>query len=121
MRETVVVLGASGHKSRYANRAIKLLMEKGHTVVPVNPLYESVEDLHCYKSLSEINGKIDTITLYVNPDRALDYSSEIISVKPDRVIINPGAENTKLDMRLKEAGITVIHDCTLVMLNTGKF
>jgi len=121
MKETVVVLGATDHKNRYSNRAIKLLKKKGHTVLPVNPLYDKVDEIHCYKSLSDIDLKIDTITLYVNPDRAAEYADAIISAKPERVIFNPGTENSLLDKRFTEAGINVIHDCTLIMLDTGKF
>jgi len=121
MGKIVAVLGATDHPDRFANRAVKLLKSKGHTVLPVNPLYESVDGVKCSRSLLDCEGTIDTVTVYVNPDRALSYLDDIISVNPERVILNPGTENSLMAERLREAGITVIEDCTLVMLNRNNF
>ncbi len=121
MGEIVAVLGASDHKERYSCRAIKLLKANGHTVLPVNPLYDEVSGLPCSKSIKDIHEKIDTITVYVNPKMGNSYSEEIISANPKRVILNPGSESLQLEQRLTEAGIKVIHACTLVMLDTKKF
>ncbi len=121
MGKIVAVLGATDHPERFANRAIKLLKSKGHTVLAVNPLYDDVDGLKCSKSLIDCHETIDTVTVYVNPDRAASYIDDIISVNPNRVILNPGTENTVMSQRLKEAGITVIEDCTLVMLNRNEF
>ncbi len=121
MGEIVAVIGASDNKERYSCRAVKLLKAKGHTVLPVNPLFDEVGGLPCCKSLKDIHQKIDTITVYVNPQKIKDYTDDIISAKPDRVILNPGAENSELEKRLREAGIKVIENCTLVMLDRNLF
>jgi len=121
MKEVVAVLGATDHEDRFANRAVKLLKKKGYDVIPVNPLYDVVDELQCRKSLNEIDKNIDTITVYVNPDRVLQYSGDIISAKPRRVILNPGTENSTLEKQLTDAGIEVVYDCTLVLLRTEKF
>lgn len=121
MGKIVAVLGATSHKGKYANRAIKLLKSKEHTVVAVNPLYDEVEGLHSYKSLKDCPEEIDTITVYVNPEKALSYIDDIIAVKPKRVILNPGTEHPLLDKRLRDEGITVIQDCTLIMLDKDIF
>jgi len=39
---------------------------------------------------------IHTITLYLNKKRQKEYYSYIISLKPKRVIFNPGTENEEL-------------------------
>ena len=121
MGESVAVLGASSATERYANRAVRLLVLKGHTVIPVNPRHPEVEGLVCYPSLSSFAGTVDTVTLYVNSQTALASADEIISAAPKRVICNPGTEHPLLDQRLAKAGINVVHGCTLVMLNTAQF
>lgn len=121
MAKIVAVLGATDHTGKFASRAIKLLKSKGHTVLPVNPLYDNVDGLKCSKSLIDCHENIDTVTVYVNPQRAASYTDDIISVNPKRVILNPGTENTEMAKRLKDAGITVIEGCTLVMLNRNEF
>jgi predicted CoA-binding protein len=121
MGKIVAVIGATDHKEKFANRAIKLLKKKGHSVVPVNPLYEEVDGLHCFKSLNECGEAIDTITVYLNPEKTSSYIEDIITVNPKRVILNPGTENPLLEKRLEDAGISVIRDCTLIMLDNDKF
>jgi uncharacterized protein len=121
MGQVVAVLGATPDESKYANRAVKLLLSKGHTVIPVNPAYTVLEGLTCHRSLSEIRTAVDTITVYVNSQTALVLSDEILSAKPKRVILNPGTEHPLLVQKLENAGITVTEGCTLVMLKTGQF
>lgn len=39
---TVAVLGASDKPDRYSNRAVRLLLEHGYTVLPVHPSPDTV-------------------------------------------------------------------------------
>lgn len=121
MGKVVAVLGATDQAGKFSNRAVKLLKSKGHTVIPVNPLHDIVDGDQCCKSLADCNEEIDTITVYVNPEKGQTCLADIISAKPKRVILNPGTENPQIAKSLKEAGIIVIEDCTLVMLNSNKF
>lgn len=120
-KETVVVLGASPKEDRYSNQAVHLLAEHGHHVIPVNPAFENIGGLPTAHKLSDINDKIDTITLYVNEKVSTSQIDDILALKPKRVIFNPGAENSSLRECLKEKGIITEEACTLVMLKTGQF
>ncbi len=116
------VLGASPKAERYSNMAIKRLKAHGHGVVPVNPAYGEIEGLQVAKRLDEIEpGSIDTVTVYISPPRSTPLKSEILRIRPRRVIFNPGTENPELEESLSEAGIEVVEGCTLVMLSTGSF
>lgn len=117
----VVVLGASPKPERYANKAILMLKEKGHEVIPIHPKFDQIEGLQVIPRLSEIKEPYDTLTLYVGLQRSETMIDEIIASAPKRVIMNPGSESELLETRLKEAGIWVVHGCTLVMLQTGQF
>ena len=119
--EKVVVLGASDKPDRYSNMAVKLLMEKGHEVYPVNHIKESILGLKTYKSLADIEGDIDTLTLYVNPRHLESEVDNIIKLSPGRVIFNPGTESQSAISALETNGIKVIRGCTLVMLKTGQY
>ncbi|MGI8955917.1 MAG: CoA-binding protein [Chthoniobacterales bacterium] len=46
---------------------------------------------------------------------------EIVAAQPQRIILNPGAENDELAAAASSAGIEVVEACTLVMLRTGLF
>jgi predicted CoA-binding protein len=96
-------------------------MEKGHTVVPVNPRYDRIDGIQCYPALKSLKCNIDTITIYVKPAILRNMADDIIRAKPGRVIFNPGAECRDVSARLESAGIKVQNACTLVLLNTSQF
>ena len=118
---TVAVLGASPNPTRYSNKAIRRLLEKGHEVIPVNPEYGTIEGLTSMPSLHAIACPVDTVTVYLNPLRVIPYIPEIVAMRPRRVIMNPGAEAECLELALDNAGILHLKACTLVLLSTNQF
>ena len=121
MPELVAIIGATEKKNRYAHKAMTALLENGHEVRLVNPYKQSVDGQKCFSTITDIKEKINTVTLYVNPKRFRDHIDEVIQVKPERVIMNPGTEDTDMEKTLEEAGIEVDRACTLVLLSTGQF
>ena len=118
---TVAVLGASTNEERYSNKAVKLLVDHDYNVIPVNSAGSEICGLKSVTSLSDIDERIDTLTMYVNPSISEKISEEILSAEPKRVIFNPGTENERLSSLLKEQGVDVLEACTLVMLKTNQF
>ena len=118
--QTVAVLGASENPERYSHKALVLLKEHGHTVIPVNPALGSIEGVPVVKTLSDIS-MADTLTLYVGPARLPAMAEDIVRLRPGRVIFNPGTESPEVQASLDNAGIPWVEACTLVMLQTGKF
>lgn len=121
LKQTVVILGASDKPDRYAYKAFKQLEAKGHLTILVHPTLKEVEGVKVFANLSDIKGTVNTITVYVNPSISTSLSSQIIALKPNRVIFNPGAENESLAMEIKNRGIAVENACTLVLLSTEQF
>jgi uncharacterized protein len=119
--ERVVILGASDKPDRYAYRAFAMLREHGHVPVPVHPSLAEIDGVPVAKDLSSLAGGADTLTLYVNPAISGPLAAEIVSLRPGRVIFNPGTESPDLQARLREAGIPFEEACTLVLLGTGQF
>lgn len=119
--ETVAILGASPKPDRYAYKAFELLREYGHRPIPINPAFPEILGEKCYPKISDAPEPIDTVTLYLGEARSNPLIDEIIEAKPRRIIMNPGAENSALAEKAKDAGIEVVEDCTLVMLRAGQF
>ncbi len=120
-KRNVAVLGASPKPDRYSNQAIRLLGKYDYRPIPVNPAFEQIESLPCFPTLSEIDEPVHTITLYLSPARSTPLIDEIIAAQPQRIIMNPGAENEDLAAAASGIGIEVVEACTLVMLRTGLF
>ena len=119
--ERVAILGASDKPDRYANMALRLLTAHGHDVVPVHPALAEIDGIPVAKRLGDIEGSIDTVTVYVRPEVAEAVLPEIIALNPGRVIFNPGTESEALREALEKAGIPSVEACTLVLLQTGQY
>ncbi len=109
----VMVFGYSDRTDRYSNMAFHLLKEYEHETIAVNPRVES--------ELVNLAGNIDTLTLYVNPAVSAKFEQLLLSIKPRRVIFNPGTESPDLQKKFELAGSEIVIGCTLVMLRTGQF
>ncbi len=119
--ERVVIVGASDKADRYSNMAQHLLLEHGHTVVPVHPKLAEIDGLAVVADLDHVTGAVDTVTMYVGPAISTGLKDKLVQLKPGRVIFNPGTENPELEKALNEAGIGTEEACTLVLLRTGGF
>ncbi len=117
----VVVLGASDDPERYSNMAVRLLKAGGFDVIPVHPKLGEVEGIPVVHELAHIRKPVDTVTLYIGPERSATMVKDVIALRPRRVIFNPGTESHTVEMALKEAGIETLMACTLVLLNSGRF
>ncbi|MDN5202907.1 CoA-binding protein [Fulvivirgaceae bacterium BMA10] len=121
MKKTVV-LGASTKPGRYASIASNLLVSHGHKIVPVGIKSGVVanEEILDLRSLPEIP-EVDTITMYIGTANQPAWYDYILSLKPKRIIFNPGTENQELKQMAEEDGIEVVYGCTLVMLRLGRY
>jgi uncharacterized protein len=117
----VVILGASNKPDRYAYLALNRLMQRGYDVIPVHPVIKEINGISVVKSLAEVDGEIDTVTLYVGSSRVNELINEITALKPLRIIANPGTESSLLAKKAAENNIGYVEGCTLVMLSTGEF
>lgn len=118
---TIVVLGASNKAHRYANKAIRMLQEYGYHVIPVHPKLENIEGLAVKHELAAIHKSIDTLTVYIGPERSGSMIEDIVRANPARVILNPGTESDPLELALLNNQIPFVKDCTLLMLEHGRF
>lgn len=115
-----LVVGASEKTERYSNKAVRMLREYSHEVVAIGLREGTIDDVPILTGRPVLEG-IDTVTLYVGPQRQDDLIDYVVTMKPRRVIFNPGTENTVFQEKLTAAGIEPIEACTLVMLRTGQW
>ena len=121
MSETVAILGASDHPSRFSHQAQVALVDAGHTPVPINPRLAEIDGVTCYPNLTVCPEPIDTVTVYVRAEILRGLVESIVQVAPKRVILNPGSEDRAVTAQLQEAGIRVEVACTLILLSGGRF
>lgn len=117
----VAVLGASPKPGRYANQAVRLLLEHGYRVTPIHPKLSEIEGLQVANTLQQVSRPLHTLTLYVGAERLAPMIEPLLALQPQRVIFNPGTESAAFQQALDAAGIEWFEACTLVMLKTRQF
>jgi predicted CoA-binding protein len=120
VKKKTLVLGASDNPSRYSFLAVNRLRSHDHPVVAIGRKHTVVADVPVETEKKHFAG-INTVTLYLNPFHQKEYYDYILSLKPRRIIFNPGAENDELALLAKKQGIAVQEACTLVLLSTGQY
>ncbi len=119
MKKTLII-GASSKPERYAYLAAERLLAHGHEI----ELLGKKPDIVFGKEIDtekKAFANIDTVTLYLSAQNQVEYYDYIISLKPKRVVFNPGTENPELVKLLTDNGIDAEVACTLVLLSTGQY
>jgi len=121
VKKTVVV-GASPNRGRYAWIASEMLQEYGHPIVPLGIRSgeiagESIIDIRTRPEIPDV----DTVTLYLAAPNQQQWYDYLISLKPKRIIFNPGTENPEFVRRAREAGIETVEACTMVLLRSRQY
>ena len=119
MKKTLV-LGASVNEYRVSNSAVRQLLDTGNEVVAIGNRPGAIAGVPLRQDHPVLED-IHTVTLYLNPSRQPEYYDYILSLRPRRLIFNPGTENPELMRLAREQGIEVERACTLVMLSLGVY
>ncbi len=119
MKKTLV-LGASLKPSRYSHITVQRLVDANKETTAFGLFSGSISGVQVKTDLSDFKD-IHTVTLYLNPTNQKEYYNSIISLRPKRVIFNPGTENPEFYAILKQEGIIAEVACTLVLLATGEY
>ena len=120
MKKKTVVLGASDNPERYSYLAVNKLTAHQHPVIAIGKKEGHINSIPIVTEHPQLN-EVDTVTLYLNPAHQKAYYDYILSLKPKRIIFNPGTENDELFNMAKANGIEPLEACTLVLLSTGQY
>lgn len=120
MNYKTLVIGASTNPQRFSYLAIKSLVKHNVEVVAIGLKSGEVDGVSISTDRPIYEG-VHTISLYLNAERQREYLDYLIALKPKRIIFNPGTENGELLKLARANGIEPVFDCTLVMLNNGRY
>ena len=121
MPKTVAVIGASGNRAKFGNKAVRAFRLRGYTVWPVNPHESQIEGLTAYRSIADVPGPIDMVTFYVPPDVGLQVIDAVAARQPGEVWLNPGSESDALIARARALGIEPIAACSIVGIGISPY
>ncbi|GAB4376526.1 MAG: CoA-binding protein [Salibacteraceae bacterium] len=119
--KTVAVIGASPNPGRYSYLAVQLLSEAGHGVYALGRRAGTIGTVPIVTDWPEKIDDLHTVTLYLGAKNQPELYEYILSLKPKRIVFNPGAENPELKQLVRQSGIEVEEACTLVLVKTNQF
>jgi len=120
MTKSTLVIGASLKESRYSNICVKTLVSGQFPVMAIGLREGFINDISVQSGFPELQN-IHTVTLYLGPHNQEPWYNYILKLNPERVIFNPGTENDEFADMLSNAGIEVVEDCTIMMVQGGRF
>lgn len=113
--KTWAVVGLSNNSERAAYRVSKLLIEKGHQVIPVHPKAETVHGQQGYAKLSDIPFAVDVVDIFVNSELAGEVVDSAIAIKAKGVWLQLDVIDEAAVNRAEKSGlITVMNRCPAI-------
>ena len=106
--KTWAVVGLSNNPDRAAFGVAKLLIDKGHTVIPIHPKAEQVHGQIGYAKLSDVPVPIDVVDVFVNSELAGAVVNEAIEVGAKGVWLQLDVIDAGAIARAKDAGLLAI-------------
>ena len=109
--DIIVILGASDNPLRPSYLTEKLLENKGYKTL--NIPYGQQEAMLNENTMVKHEDK--TIAIFLKPNQQKKYYDYIMSMKPTRIIFNPGTENEELRLLAIHNNIRVLSGCTIAL------
>lgn len=120
-QKKTLVIGATPNPDRYAYRAARMLASHGHPCVLYGIKKGGVDGQPILNEWPAAIPDLDTVTLYIGPDKQPPMYDKILALNPARILFNPGTENPELVKLARQKGIETEYACTLVLLSTGQY
>jgi predicted CoA-binding protein len=120
-KKTVAVIGASGNRSKFGNKALRAFERHGYTVLAINPNEAEVEGHKTYASVLDVPGPIDMATVYVQADAGVKVMADLAKKGVPEVWLNPGADEDEVVARARELGLHVIQACSIVGIGDSPY
>jgi len=112
--KTVAVVGASNHREKFGNKALRAFRDAGHTVIPINPHESEVEGVKAFRSVLDVPGPIDMATVYVQPDVVHGLLEEFQRKQIPEIWLNPGADTDEVLDEARRRKLNVIAACSII-------
>lgn len=106
----IAVVGCSPDPERDSHDIARLLIAKGHDVVPVNPRVERVLERTCYPSLRSVPGSVEMVDVFRRSEFAGAIVDEAIEIGARIVWLQLGVIDDAAAARAQAAGLTVVMD-----------
>ncbi|MGN6546610.1 MAG: CoA-binding protein [Aureliella sp.] len=117
--EHFAVAGASPNREKYGNKCLRALKQHGKNVVGIHPTATNVEGVPTYKSLAEVPGQVESLSIVTPPKVTETIVAEAIERGVRSVWMQPGAESEQAILTAREHGLDVIAGGPCLLVTIG--
>ena len=86
------------------------MQQKGYKIIPVNPRYSEILGEKCYKSLLDIEEKVDIVDCFRRSDDILPIATDAIKIKAKVLWMQLSVFNEDAANLSRNAGLKVVQD-----------
>ena len=108
--KSIAVVGLSANWNRPSFFASKYMQQKGYKIIPVNPRYSEILGEKCYKSLLDIDEKVDIVDCFRKSDDILPIATDAIKIKAKVLWMQLSVFNEDAANLSRNAGLKVVQD-----------
>jgi predicted CoA-binding protein len=114
-KPNVAIIGASTHRAKFGNKAVRAYASQGYDVFPIHPQAPAIEGHSAYVRLADVPvRRFDRVSLYLPPETTLQILDDLTQKPIGEVWLNPGAESDELISHLQKMGLNVVLGCSIV-------
>jgi len=116
--EVFGVIGASANREKFGNKVLRVYMQHGKKVIPVNPKEKEIEGIPCVESVEDLPSNVKSISVITPPAVTEQMVDKAIAKGIENIWMQPGAESVAAVDKCRKNNINVIADgsCILVVL-----
>lgn len=110
--QSIALVGASPRADRDSHIVMKVLLEAGYQVIPVNPREagNSILGQTCYGSLAEIDVPVDMVEIFRSSEAALGVTEEAVAIGAKVVWMQLQIVNYQAAEIAESSGVKVVMD-----------
>ena len=113
--KTIAVYGMSTNPSKPAHTVPVYLKSKGYRVLPINPGAEEIAGEKCYRTLRDVEDRIDVLEVFRPSEQALEVVKEAVERRKvkgdiDTIWLQLGIRNDEAKRLAEREGITFVQD-----------
>ena len=109
--KNIVIVGASPNPQKDSNKVTKYMIDAGYNVFPIYPKEDEILGQKVYRTLAEIDKKVDIVVVFRKPAALLAIADAVIDRGDvDLLWTQLGIVNNQAAQKVKDAGINVVQN-----------